>query len=70
MEHQPETHVKKTTMDRSKMDHSTKHRGHNPSMGMEGHDHAMMIADFKRRCCLNVGKYSCCCYQCKFIKSE
>ena len=31
------------------MDHSIKHRGHNPSMGMEGHNHAMMIADYKRR---------------------
>ena len=50
MEHQhhPETHVKKTTTDHSKMDY-TKHRGQNPSMGMEGHDHAMMIADYKRR---------------------
>ncbi len=36
-------------MDHSQMDHSTRHRGHNPSRGMEGHDHAMMITDFKRR---------------------
>jgi Cu2+-exporting ATPase len=31
------------------MDHSTMQHGHNPSKGMEGHNHAMMIADFKRR---------------------
>jgi len=51
MEHQhpPETHVKKAAADHSKMDHSTIHHGHNPSMGMEGHNHAMMIADFKKR---------------------
>jgi Cu2+-exporting ATPase len=51
MEHQhhPESHVKDTTKDHSKMDHSTIHHGHNPSMGMEGHNHAMMIADFKKR---------------------
>jgi Cu2+-exporting ATPase len=51
MEHQPhsETQVKETTTDHSKMDHSTMHHEHNPSMGMEGHNHTMMIADFKRR---------------------
>ncbi|CAN5393257.1 hypothetical protein BH09BAC6_BH09BAC6_06750 [soil metagenome] len=31
-------------MDHSKMRHSS-----NPPMGMEGHSHAMMIADFKKR---------------------
>jgi hypothetical protein len=48
MEHQhhPETHVKKTTTNYSKMDHSPMQHGHNPSMGTEGHNHAMMIADF------------------------
>ena len=48
-QHQPETQVKEATTDHSKMDHSTMQHGHNPSMGMEGHNHAMMIADFKRR---------------------
>ena len=37
---------KPATMDHSKMDHS-KHG--NAPMGMEGHDHNMMIADFKKR---------------------
>ncbi|HSN62386.1 MAG TPA: copper-translocating P-type ATPase, partial [Ferruginibacter sp.] len=36
-------------MEHSKMNHSTMQHGHNPSMGMEGHNHAMMIADFKKR---------------------
>jgi len=36
-------------MDHSKMDHSKMQHGDNPKMGMEGHDHAMMIADFKKR---------------------
>jgi Cu2+-exporting ATPase len=51
MEHQhhPETQVKETRTDHSKMDHGTIQHGHNPSMGMEGHNHAMMIADFKKR---------------------
>ena len=31
------------------MNHSTRQHIHNPSMGMEGHNHAMMIADYKRR---------------------
>jgi P-type Cu2+ transporter len=48
-QHQPETQVKESTTDHSKMDHSTLQHGHNPSMGMEGHNHAMMIADFKKR---------------------
>ena len=45
---------KNEKMDHSKMDHSkmnpagTKNGG-NPSMGMEGHDHNIMIADYKRR---------------------
>jgi P-type Cu2+ transporter len=38
--------AKPATMDHSKMDHS-KHG--NAPMGMEGHDHNMMIADFKKR---------------------
>jgi Cu2+-exporting ATPase len=51
MEHQHhhETQVKKSITDHSKMNHSDTQHGHNPSMGMEGHNHAMMIADFKRR---------------------
>ncbi len=47
--HQPETRAKKAMTDHSKMNHSTMPHGHNPSMGMEGHNHAMMIADFKKR---------------------
>jgi Cu2+-exporting ATPase len=31
------------------MNHSAIQLGHNPSMGVEGHNHAMMIADFKKR---------------------
>ncbi len=51
MEHQhhPETPAIIAIMDHSKMDSSTMHHGHNPSMGMEGHNHAMMIADYKKR---------------------
>jgi Cu2+-exporting ATPase len=48
-QHRPETQVKEAITDHSKMDHSTMQHGHNPSMGMEGHNHAMMIADFKKR---------------------
>lgn len=47
MEHQH--HTKTPATDHSKMDHSTMHHGSNPSMGMAGHDHSMMIADFKKR---------------------
>ena len=47
--HQSETQVKEAITYHSKMNHSTMQHGHNPSMGMEGHNHAMMIADFKRR---------------------
>jgi len=47
--HQPVTRAKDAVIDHSKMDHSTMQHGHNPSMGMEGHNHAMMIADFKKR---------------------
>jgi Cu2+-exporting ATPase len=47
--HQPETRAKDVVTDHLKMDHSTMQHGHNPSMGMEGHNHAMMIADFKKR---------------------
>ena len=36
-------------IDHSKMDHSKMQHGSNPKMGMEGHDHNMMIADFKKR---------------------
>jgi len=36
-------------IDHSKMDHSKMQHGGNPKMGMEGHDHNMMIADFKKR---------------------
>ena len=36
-------------MDHSKMDHASMHTGHNPAMGMAGHDHHAMIADFKKR---------------------
>ena len=43
-----ETPAKKGEMDHSKMDHSKKHRA-NPGMGHEGHNHEMMIADFKKR---------------------
>ena len=40
----------KKPMEHSGMDHSAMHHGHNPPMGMEGHDHhAMMIDDFKKR---------------------
>jgi Cu2+-exporting ATPase len=51
MEHQhySESQVKETTTDHSKMKHSAMQHGHNPAMGMEGHNHAMMITDFKRR---------------------
>jgi Cu2+-exporting ATPase len=41
--------IKVATKDHSKMEHSSMQLGHNPSMGMEGHNHAMMIADFKKR---------------------
>jgi Cu2+-exporting ATPase len=47
--HQSGAQVKEAPTDHSKMNHSTMQHGHNPSMGMEGHNHAMMIADFKRR---------------------
>jgi Cu2+-exporting ATPase len=40
----------KPEMDHSKMDHSKKNNEANPSMGMEGHNHhIMMIADYKKR---------------------
>ncbi|WP_394772547.1 copper-translocating P-type ATPase [Mucilaginibacter sp.] len=47
MEHQHHTEMPAT--DLSKMDHRTMHHGANPSMGMAGHDHSMMIADFRKR---------------------
>jgi P-type Cu2+ transporter len=51
MEHQnpPEPLAKTAKIDHSKMNHSTMQHGHSPSMGMEGHNHAMMIADYKKR---------------------
>jgi Cu2+-exporting ATPase len=48
-QHQPEAKVKEATTDHSKMNNGTMQHGHNPSMGMEGNNHAMMIADFKKR---------------------
>ena len=36
-------------MDHSKMNHGEMQHGSNPAMGMEGHDHGAMIADYKRR---------------------
>ena len=44
-----ETSAKKAEMDHSKMDHSKMKHGANPGMGHEGHNHTMMIADFKKR---------------------
>ena len=35
--------------DHSKMNHGAMHSGHNPGMGMAGHNHHAMIADFKKR---------------------
>jgi P-type Cu2+ transporter len=40
---------KNEKMDHSKMNHASMQNGSNPSMGMEGHDHNMMIDDYKRR---------------------
>ena len=37
------------TTDHAKMNHGAMHSGHNPGMGMAGHDHHAMIADFKKR---------------------
>ena len=36
-------------MDHSKMNHSNLGHGSNPPMGMGGHDHHAMIADYKKR---------------------
>ena len=41
--------AKPETTDHSKMNHGAMHTGHNPGMGMAGHDHHAMIADFKKR---------------------
>ena len=41
--------VDHSKMDHSKMDRNKMQHGSNPKMGMEGHDHNMMIADFKKR---------------------
>ncbi|MEJ7610507.1 MAG: copper-translocating P-type ATPase [Ferruginibacter sp.] len=40
---------KPETPDHSKMNHANRHSSHNPAMGMAGHDHHAMIADFKNR---------------------
>ena len=47
MEHQhlSETVAKKETVNHLKMDDSKMQHGSNPKMGMEGHDHNMMIAN-------------------------
>ncbi|WP_411275498.1 heavy metal translocating P-type ATPase [Daejeonella sp.] len=47
--HHSEIPAKKEEQDHFKMDHSSMKHGSNPSMGHEGHNHAMMIADFKKR---------------------
>jgi Cu2+-exporting ATPase len=47
MKHQPHSETK--TADHAKMDHSKMPHGTNPKMGMAGHDHSMMIADYKKR---------------------
>jgi len=51
MEHQHHSEIpaKKEKMDPLKMDHSKLQHGTNPSMGHEGHNHALMIADYKKR---------------------
>ncbi len=36
-------------MNHSEMNHNQVKHGSNPKMGMQGHDHTMMIADFKKR---------------------
>ena len=50
-DHHPNNAIlpKPESPDHSKMDHSSMHSGHNPGMGMAGHDHHAMIADFKKR---------------------
>ncbi|MDO8994643.1 MAG: heavy metal translocating P-type ATPase, partial [Daejeonella sp.] len=48
-QHHIEITPKEEKMDHSKMDHSMMKHGSNPSMGHEGHNHAMMITDFKKR---------------------
>ena len=48
-QHQHGSDVIEPKTDQSKMNHGTHQHGHNPSMGMEGHNHAMMIEDFKKR---------------------
>ncbi len=47
--HHVEVPANEEKMDHSKMDHSKMKHGSNPAMGHEGHNHAMMIADFKKR---------------------
>lgn len=47
--HQSKTQGKEAITDHSKMNRSTMQHGHNPSGDIEGHNHAMMITDFKRR---------------------
>ena len=41
--------AKAADTDHAKMNHGAMHSGHNPGMGMAGHDHHAMIADFKKR---------------------
>lgn len=48
-QHHVEIPAKKEKMDHSKMGHSKVKHGSNPAMGHEGHNHEMMIADFKKR---------------------
>ena len=48
-DHDMKMPAKTEPMDHSKMDHGSMHTGHNPAMGMTGHDHHAMIADFKKR---------------------
>ncbi|MCC8407768.1 copper-translocating P-type ATPase [Mucilaginibacter sp. UR6-1] len=47
MKHQH--HIETPVTAHSKTDHNTRHHDPDPSMGMAGHDHAMMIADFRKR---------------------
>ena len=48
-QHQHRSKVIEPMTDHLKMSHREHQHGHNPSKGMEGHNHAMMIEDFKKR---------------------
>ena len=48
-QHQHRSKVIEPMTDHLKMSHEEHQHGHNPSKGMEGHNHAMMIEDFKKR---------------------